>query len=144
MRVRSSNTDSGKTFLPSKMSRCRLRHTQPLIYSVPRIKRPERDIRHSFQSSAEVRNYWSYRPTSSPPSPICPKGRGEGHLYISMYFKVHIIHRSKQFCRTRLSQYARDKMISSVESVGKYRLRYGFYSFENCHTYFQTRQAMYV
>ena len=58
-----------------------------------------------------------------PSTPICPKGRGQEQFFISMYFKVHIIQRCKQFFRTRLSEYARGKMISSVESVGNYGLR---------------------
>ena len=49
-------------------------------------------------------------------------------LYIILTLKYFdIIYRSKQFLRTRLSEYTRGKMKSSVESVGNCRLGQAYY-----------------
>jgi hypothetical protein len=59
----------------------------PAVYSVntgvfPEVKRPGRDVNHSSQYSAEVKNEWSY--TSLPP--CMPSWHEQGKLYLLLKF----------------------------------------------------------
>jgi len=51
-------------FIFSTMSRPNMGHGQPPIQWVPVIKRPGREVNHSTQSKAKVKNEWSYTSTS--------------------------------------------------------------------------------
>ena len=67
--VQDSNPGRGKIFSSSsKPSRPALGSTQPLFsgyqISIPAKKRLGREIDHSFPSSAEVKNVWSYTAAS--------------------------------------------------------------------------------
>jgi hypothetical protein len=63
--VQGSNAGTGKKgFLFSETSRLALGPTCRPRRSLPRVKQPRREIKHSPPSSAEVKNEWSY--TSTP------------------------------------------------------------------------------
>jgi len=76
-------------FLVPETTRANMGPTQPRIYWVMGVKRPERKAKHSSSPNAEIRNEWRY--TSIPPI-----RHNDAHMYKCTFFHTEVILHSRQ------------------------------------------------
>jgi hypothetical protein len=75
--------------LVSETPRANMGLTQPRIYCVMGVKRPERKVKHSPSSNTEVRNEWRY--TSIPPI-----RHNDVHRYKCTFFNTEVVLHNRQ------------------------------------------------